>query len=157
RNVAPVVDAGPDLTIDHGGTFRSTGSFRDPGSNSWRAVVDYGDNTGVVPLTLKPDHTFDLNHNYSAAGTYTVTGQVTDEEGLVGSDTLVVTIKEVAMSGSDLLILVDAGSNGAADVLRYDAAKGAPLGPFVSSRLDLPPRQQHAFAGFTIGPDGNLY
>jgi len=98
-NVAPVVDAGPDATINEGDIFSSSGSFTDPGADTWTATVDYGDGTGVSPLTLNPDKTFSLSHIYvddDEDDQYTVTVAVTDDDGGVDSDTVQVTVNNVA-------------------------------------------------------------
>jgi PKD repeat protein len=102
NNVAPLVDAGPDDTINEGDTFVSAGSFSDPGADTWTATVDYGDGSAVQPLPLNPDKTFELSHVYADDGVYTVTVTVTDDEGGSGSDTAIVTVNNVAP-------LVDAG------------------------------------------------
>src|SRR5262245_13382996 len=57
KNVAPVVNAGPDLAMDEipageGATLVASGSFSDPGADTWTATVDYGDGQGAVPLAL---------------------------------------------------------------------------------------------------------
>jgi len=78
ENVAPVVDA-------------DAGRFADPGADAWTATVDYGDGTGLQPLALGPDKSFDLGHAYAAPGTYTVSVVVRDDDGGVGTDTVVVT------------------------------------------------------------------
>ncbi|NLS97836.1 MAG: cadherin-like domain-containing protein, partial [Planctomycetaceae bacterium] len=95
-NDIPVVAAGPDDSIDEGGTFTSSGSFTDPDTDSWMATVDYGDGTGPQTLTLNPDKTFSLSHTYVDNGNYTVTVTVDDAAGVQGSDTLVVTVANVA-------------------------------------------------------------
>ena len=61
-NVAPTADAGSDATINEGGTFSSTGSFTDPGADTWTATVDYGDGSGVQALALNADKSFALSH-----------------------------------------------------------------------------------------------
>ena len=50
----------------------SSGSFTDPGADTWTATVDYGDGSGVQALTLT-DKTFNLSHTYADNGSYTVT------------------------------------------------------------------------------------
>jgi hypothetical protein len=92
QNLAPAVNAGPDVAIGEGSTFTSSGSFADPGTETWTATVDYGDGSGVQPLALNPDKTFDLNHFYGVGGNYTVTVAVTDSHGASGSDTASVTV-----------------------------------------------------------------
>ncbi|MDM7999665.1 MAG: Ig-like domain repeat protein [Dehalococcoidia bacterium] len=91
RNVSPVVDAGPDDSLSQGETFSSSGSFTDPGSDTWTATVDYGDGSGVQPLVLV-GKSFDLSHTYTASGVYTVTVTVSDADGPSGSDTAIVTV-----------------------------------------------------------------
>ena len=95
NNVPPSVDAGPDDTIDEGDTFTGAGSFTDPGADTWTGTVDYGDGSGVQPLALNPDKSFALSHPFATDGVYTVTVTVADDDGGVGSDTLVVTVNAV--------------------------------------------------------------
>jgi PKD repeat protein len=96
NNVAPVVDAGADATIDEGSLFSSSGSFTDPGADTWEATVDYGDGSGTQPLTLNADKTFALNHTYADNGSYIVGVCVTDDDGGEGCDTASVTVNNVA-------------------------------------------------------------
>ena len=95
NNVAPDVDAGPDASIDEGDTFAASGSFSDPGSDSWNATVDYGVSTGVQPIALAPDKSFSLSHAYGDDGVYIVTVTVTDDDGGEGSDTASVAVENV--------------------------------------------------------------
>jgi PKD repeat protein len=93
ENVAPTVNAGPDAVLKMacgGMVFSQAGSFTDPGADSWTATVNYGDCSGVRPLTLNQDKTFTLAHTYTKAGTYTVTVTVTDDDQGVGTDTVTV-------------------------------------------------------------------
>jgi hypothetical protein len=55
-NMAPVVDAGLDDAIDEGGTFTGSGSFTDPGDDTWTATVNYGDGSGVQPDILSESY-----------------------------------------------------------------------------------------------------
>jgi len=107
-NVAPVVSAGTDQTLDEGAPFAGGGSFTDPGADTWTATVDYGDGSGVQPLTLNPDKTFALGHTYADNGSYTVTVAVTDDDGGSHNDTLLVTVNNVAP-------VVSAGADQAVD------------------------------------------
>ena len=97
-NVAPVVDAGPDATILKRDNFVGPGSFIDPGADAWSATVNYGDGSGVQPLTLS-GNAFGLSHVYSDAGSYTVTVTVTDGSVAVGSDTVQVQVTFVTLPG----------------------------------------------------------
>jgi uncharacterized protein YgfB (UPF0149 family) len=93
-NVAPIVNAGTDATIDEGDAFSRSGSFTDPGADMWSATVDYGDSTGAQPLALL-DKGFTLDHVYADNGTYIATVTVDDGDGGVGSDTFMVTVYNV--------------------------------------------------------------
>src|SRR5262249_52758464 len=104
NNVAPTVNAGPDGTaVESAPTvgapnpndFVGSGSFSDPGADTWTATVDYGDGSGAQPLSLGADKTFNLRHTYQQPGVFTVTVTVTDKDGGVGTDTLQVTVQNL--------------------------------------------------------------
>jgi PKD repeat protein len=101
HNVAPHVEAGADLGADEGATVTPVASFTDPGSADTHAVtVDWGDGESGSGLQA--------SHVYADDGTYTVTVSVVDEDGGVGSDTLLVTVRNVAPA-------VEAGTDGSLD------------------------------------------
>jgi PKD repeat protein len=91
-NKAPHVNPLSDAFINQGGTYSATGSFTDSDSTSWTATVDYGEGDGPANLTLNPDKTFTLNHQYQTAGTYTVTVVVRDDEQATGTTMTTVTV-----------------------------------------------------------------
>ena len=101
NNVPPTAEAGPDQTVDEGDTVQFAGSHTDPGwldthTYSW----SFGDDStgeGINPT-----------HAYGDNGTYTVTLTVTDDDGGVGTDTLKVTVNNVAPT-------VDAGTDETVD------------------------------------------
>jgi hypothetical protein len=95
NNVPPMVNAGPDSTINEGSAFSSSGSFTDPGADTWTATVNYGDGSGVQPLALAPNKTFSLSHVYADNGSYTATVTVIDDDGGVGGDILQITVLNV--------------------------------------------------------------
>jgi len=95
NNVLPKVEAGADAAINEGGTFTGSGSFTDPGSDIWTATVDYRDGTGTQALPLT-GNSFQLSQMYADNGAYTVTVSVMDDDGGLGSDTLSVTVANVA-------------------------------------------------------------
>lgn len=90
-NVAPAVTVGEDATIEAGNVFTASGWFTDPGADTWTATVDYGDGSGLQPLSLNADKTFDLSYLYAAAGVYRVAVTVTDDDAGTHGDTLTVT------------------------------------------------------------------
>jgi DNA/RNA endonuclease G (NUC1)/PKD repeat protein len=79
QNVAPAIAAFAGATLLPGETFTVSGSFTDPGADAWSATVDYGDGGGTSALALV-GQTFALTHTYNAAGTFTVTVRVTDDD-----------------------------------------------------------------------------
>ena len=96
-NVAPSIGALTGGTVNEGSAFTAAGSFVDPGDDSWNATVDYGDGSGVQPLTLAGKG-FSLAHSYANNGSYTITVTVTetDAEGASGSQSTTVTVTNVA-------------------------------------------------------------
>jgi len=86
NNVAPAVNAGPDIaSVLIGSTVSLNGGFTDPGILDTHTIVwSFGDGTAAVTGTLTP------THSYTSAGDYTVTLTVTDDDGGVGTDTLTV-------------------------------------------------------------------
>jgi len=92
QNVAPQVWVGDDAAIEAGDTFTSAGGVVDPGADSWTAVVDYGDGSGVQPLILNADKTFSLSHVYADEGVYFVTVTVGDDDLGAGEETLMVQV-----------------------------------------------------------------
>ena len=96
-NVAPSVDAGGDTSLAEGDTLSRSGSFSDPGADTWTATVDYGDGTPVGALTLNPDKSFSLSHTYADDGSYSVTVTVADDDAS-GSASFSVTVANVAPS-----------------------------------------------------------
>jgi len=84
-NVAPAVDAGPDQTANEGDTVNLSGSFTDPGIlDTHRYLWNFGDGSTSTELLAV--------HTYVNEGVYEVTLTVTDDDGGVGTDTLIVTV-----------------------------------------------------------------
>jgi len=106
-NLAPQVNAFAGATLLPGETYGATGSFTDPGPDSWTATVDYGDGSGAQPLALN-GKSFSLSHTYAAPGSYTVTVTVTDDGGLSGTRTATV----VVLSAQQALANLQAQVNG---------------------------------------------
>ncbi len=92
----PIVNVGSDATINVSDTFTQPGNFTHPASGVYSATVDYGDGSGVQPLALNADRTFNLAHAYADDGSYTVHVVVTDPFGNTGDASLVVTALAVA-------------------------------------------------------------
>lgn len=86
-NVPPIANAGPDQTAHVGQTVNFDGSgSTDPDGSIVTYSWDFGDGaTGTGVNTA---------HSYMVAGTYTATLVVTDNGGLTGTDTAIVTVNE---------------------------------------------------------------
>ena len=107
NNVAPTVDVSSDQTVDEGDIVSFYGSFTDPGGlhDTHTIEWDYGDGETSTG-TLRPTHAYGDN------GVYSVILTVTDEDGGVGSNTLSVTVHNVAPTASiDDAIYVEPGHN----------------------------------------------
>lgn len=100
-NVTPTVDAGPDGSLIVGETFAGSGSFADPGPDSWSGSVDYGDGTPVQALVLA-SKAFAISHRYTTAGSFTVSVTVGDGAAS-GTDTLSVQVLRVEDSIGGLI------------------------------------------------------
>jgi PKD repeat protein len=84
------VEAGLDQTVDEGEEAVFDGSFTDPGVLDTHTIAwDFGDGA-TASGTLTPTHV------YADNSVYTVTLTVADDNGGVGSDTLLVTVNNVA-------------------------------------------------------------
>ena len=70
-----------------------SGSFTDPGDDTFTATADYGDGSPVENFS---GESFTLAHTYGHAGTYTVTVTVTDDDSGAGTDTFTANVANVA-------------------------------------------------------------
>jgi PKD repeat protein len=103
RNVPPMVEAGPDRTVNEGDVVSFTGTFTDAEyPDTHEASWDWGDyqkpDAGVVAETNNPPRaqgTVTGNHAWGDNGIYTVTLTVRDDDGGVGKDTLTMTVLNV--------------------------------------------------------------
>jgi len=89
-NANPVVNAGPNQTVSENSPVTFSGSFSDAGTGDTHTFLwDFGDGT-TSTASLTPTHT------YAAPGTFTATLTVTDDDSGVGSDTMNVTVQNLA-------------------------------------------------------------
>ena len=106
RNVAPVVAAGSDAELPAGAVLFRSVAFTDPGADTWRATIDYGD--GSPPQTLfLLSRSFILVHTYVTPGVFTVLISVTDDDGGTGSASLLVRVLNTApqvSAGADITL-----------------------------------------------------
>src|SRR5260221_2698138 len=97
-NQSPVVNPLSNATINEADTYSYSGSFTDPDSTSWTATVDYGDGSGIQPLHLNSDKTFNLSHVYKDEGSYTVTVAVADNQGASSAVNATITVKNAPLT-----------------------------------------------------------
>jgi hypothetical protein len=95
RNVAPKVAGGADARVRAGAGFTRTCVFRDPGADSWKGWVSYGDGTARRALRLRAGKSFKLSHRFAGprGRRCTVTLSVTDDDGGRGVDRFRVTVR----------------------------------------------------------------
>lgn len=85
-----------DASLNEGDAFEPTGSFADDDSESWMVEVDYGDGDGDTGVFDRDAESLFPLHHYNQDGTYTVTVNVTDNQGATGSTWATVTVLNVA-------------------------------------------------------------
>ena len=109
-NVAPTIDAGADQTATEGAVVSlAPVTFNDLGTLDIHATnIDWGDGTGPeagsvseIPFgppgsTAGADGTISGSHVYADDGVYTVTVTVADDDGGVATDSLAITVYNVA-------------------------------------------------------------
>jgi hypothetical protein len=95
RNVAPKVAGGSAAKVRAGARFTRTCSFTDPGADSWKGWVRFGDGSGRRALRLRADKTFRLSHRFAGrrGRRCTVTLCVTDDDGGRGIARFAVTLR----------------------------------------------------------------
>jgi DNA/RNA endonuclease G (NUC1) len=104
-NVAPVVGTVPNGALNVGATYAAAGTFTDPGADTWTATVNWGDGSALEQVALS-GQSFSLTHIYTAAGTYTVNIDISDDDA-AGSATHTVTVAQPAPGLAAALPLID--------------------------------------------------
>jgi len=99
-NVPPSVEAGPDQTVDEGGTLSlAPATFMDPDvEDTHTATIDWGDDSPVEAGTVSESDgsgTASGSHVYGDNGTYNVTVTVCDDDGGCGEDSFTVIVNNV--------------------------------------------------------------
>ncbi|SHE44312.1 hypothetical protein SAMN05444273_101429 [Litoreibacter ascidiaceicola] len=103
ENVPPTVEAGPDVFAHPCVPIRLVGHFTDPGwCDTHTGVWDFGDCSAPFPATIEQTNepyigrgTATATHCYTDCGVWQVRLTVTDDDGGVGTDSLVVTYSDL--------------------------------------------------------------
>ena len=103
-NVAPSFAGFPDATRAVGETYTLAGSFVDPGADAWSVTVDWGDGSSTQQALATRE--FSADHAYAAAGSYTVTFTLADDDDAVPS-AHVLTVVEPPPTLAAALPLID--------------------------------------------------
>ena len=95
------LDAAPErLELSAEQPFAIYGSVNGGGDSLLNGSVDYGDNSGLIPLQLGNDGRFTLDHNYKTAGTYELTVNIRSSTGQLGSLNLELHVGETPLASS---------------------------------------------------------
>ena len=97
-NVPPTVNAGPDQAVLSGSALSLKATFTDPGPTDypWSYTIAWGDGATDGGTTNTQANPITGNHVYPGPGQYTARVTVTDKDGGVGSDDVVVKVLDPA-------------------------------------------------------------
>lgn len=148
RNAAPVVEAGPDRTVDEGDVLVMESTYFDQGAADHHvAAIDWGDGTPVSFFDVAVGR-IQHPHVYEEEGIYLVTVSVTDNAGASGFDTAVVVVNHVnhpptaedlsVSTEEDVAVAVNlAASDPDGDSLAYTVSGGPAHGALAGEAPDL--------------------
>lgn len=142
-DVAPTVSALPNASLITGEQYTASGTFSDPGLDSWTATVAYVDPNDPTALALD-GNAFTLEHVYATEGTFTITVTVFDGEQS-GVSRAVVTVETPLQAIRDLTKMVQSLAAQQSRMLVASSDAGAPqlVQPLVAS-LDAASKQIQA-------------
>lgn len=140
-NVTPQVTQLELPPVAAGEVLNVTAAFVDPGADSWTATLDFGDGSPFLTLDdVAPQ--FSANHVYVAAGVYTLTLTIRDDDGGAG----VATAQARVSTTVSLPLLADTWVNSGDPLANYDSYAALIVRPtgldnaFLSfDRASLPP------------------
>jgi DNA/RNA endonuclease G (NUC1)/PKD repeat protein len=105
-NVAPIIGDFPGATLNVGDTYTVSGSFTDPGAETWTATLNWGDGSAASTATLS-SRNFSLTHAYTSPGTFTVTVSIADDDSTTSRTQTVVVTPSAAQPLAQAKALVD--------------------------------------------------
>ncbi len=132
-DVAPIVTVANTITVVNLGTAIDVpGVVQYPGPLTFVGQVLYGDGTAVQSLTINPDGTFTLEHNYTQEGSYDVTVSFADGHGGIGVTSVLanvvlvgIGVPGVSVAGTDGTGTAMAQTNGISAILHKTLGKQA--------------------------------
>lgn len=124
NNVAPSVSLDGMSDALTGDPSAGSGSFSDPGADTWSLTVDYGDGSPAVTIADVPEGSFPLGHIYADDGDYTVTVTVDDGDGGVTTATTTAHIinRAPTADASSTLTIVECVANDGGTTASLSAA-----------------------------------
>jgi hypothetical protein len=90
--------------VKEGATITASASFTPAGVAGYSCTVDYGDGLGPKPGTIAKSTCAGPSHKYGRAGTFTITIQVKDPAGAVGSASTTITVDNVTPTVSSFTV-----------------------------------------------------
>ncbi|EGF27475.1 PKD domain-containing protein [Rhodopirellula baltica] len=97
NNVDPLINQPTDGSVQKDANFTRLITFSDPGADTWNATVDFGDGSSLMTYA-DVGKSFNIDHVFTAEGTFTVTVTVTDDDG--GVDTKAFDVEVTAVPAS---------------------------------------------------------
>ena len=127
KNVVPTIELDPVLAINEGGIATLTGTITDPGTlDTFTLDINWGDPLSpnnieqyTYGVSATQSQTFILTHQYlddnpssTPQDDYIIQVTLTDDDGGVGTDNLIITIKNVAPTIIGLSLIPEIEENG---------------------------------------------
>jgi len=110
-NVAPAIGAFAGATLLPGETYSASGSFTDPGADTWNGTVDYGAGAGAAALSLSGMN-FTLSNTYTASGIFTVTVGISDDDVTSTANQTVTVLTPTQAVDNSIAMVTQLGTDG---------------------------------------------